>query len=64
MKASELIVRLQALVAEHGDLEVGREDNSYGCEVVVNVGVCNVDRTIGSGMEDALGLGNLFIIVG
>ena len=30
MKASELITRLQQLMAEHGDLEVARYDIDYG----------------------------------
>lgn len=62
MKASELIARLQALIAEHGDLPIGYENAEYGVwESVRSINLRKAHRTGKSYTDDDEALGNRFL---
>lgn len=65
MKASELSIRLQALIAAHGDLEVGVIDSEFSCyDPVFEVGAKEASPRGDQFMSyDAEELGDFFIFI-
>lgn len=63
MKASEIIRKIQDMIDQHGDLEVGMHNNEYGIvNVIDNIVVSKRDLCCGA-FTDAEELGDTYIVV-